>query len=71
MTLALVGVAIGAVGSFAVARLIESLLYGVEPTDVFTFLSVTVVLLSVSAVAGFLPARRAARTDPMGALRSE
>jgi putative ABC transport system permease protein len=71
MLLAVVGVAIGAGGSFVVARLIESLLYGVEPTDAFTFVSMTAVLLSVAALAGFLPARRAARTDPMGALRTE
>jgi predicted permease len=71
MTLAVVGVGIGAAGSFAVSRLMGSLLYGVEPTDAFTYVSMTVVLLSVAALAGFLPARRASRTDPMVALRSE
>jgi len=71
MLLALVGVAIGAGGSFLVARLIESLLYGVEPTDLFTFVSMALVLLAVAALAGYLPARRAAKTDPMGALRTE
>ena len=71
MTLAVVGVAIGAGGSFVVSRLMGSLLYGVEPTDALTFISMTAILLAVSALAGFLPARRAARTDPMGALRTE
>ena len=71
MTRAVVGVAIGAGGSFLVSRLMGSLLYGVEPTDALTFISMTVVLLAVSALAGFLPARRASRTDPMVALRTE
>jgi predicted permease len=71
MTLAAIGVAIGAAGSFAVSRLMGSLLYGVEPTDAFTFISGAAILLSVAAFAGFLPARRASKTDPMVALRSE
>jgi putative ABC transport system permease protein len=71
MTLAVVGVAVGAGGSFVVARLMGSLLYGVGPTDALTFVSMAVVLLAVAALAGFLPARRASRTDPMVALRSE
>jgi predicted permease len=71
MILAVVGVAIGAGGSLVVSRLIESLLYGVGSTDVPTFVSMSAVLLSVAALAGFLPARRASRTDPMVALRSE
>jgi predicted permease len=71
MTLALVGIAVGAVGSVLVTRLIESMLFGVAPTDAMTFGAMTLVLLSVAALAGFLPARRASRTDPMGALRTE
>jgi predicted permease len=71
MTLAVVGVAIGAGGSLVVSRLMESLLYGVGSTDALTFLSMSTVLLSVAALAGFLPARRASRTDPVVALRSE
>ena len=71
MTLAVVGVAIGAAGSYTVSRLMGSLLYGVEPTDLITFVSMAAILLSVAALAGFLPARRASRTDPMVALQSE
>jgi len=71
MTLAVVGIVIGAAGSFLVTRLIGSMLYGVEPTDAVTFVGMALVLLSAAALAGFLPARRASRTDPMGALRTE
>jgi len=70
MVLAGVGIVIGAAGSFVVARLIGSLLYGVAPTDAVTFAGMALVLLLVSALAGYLPARRASRTDPMTALRS-
>jgi len=70
MVLAGTGVALGAVGSFVVARLIGSLLYGVAPTDALTFMGMAIVLMLVSGLAGYLPARRASRTDPMVALRS-
>ncbi len=71
MTLAVFGVAIGGVGSIIVSRLLVSLLYGVAPTDALTFVSVVGLLLSVSALAGFLPGWRASKTDPMVALRAE
>jgi predicted permease len=70
MFLASVGVALGAVGSMVAARLLGSLLYGVAPTDALTFSAVSATLLVVSALAGYLPARRAARTDPMVSLQS-
>jgi ABC-type antimicrobial peptide transport system permease subunit len=70
MALAGVGIALGAAGSFVVARLLGSLLYGVAPTDGLTFAGMAVILLLVSGLAGFMPARRASRTDPMTALRS-
>jgi ABC-type antimicrobial peptide transport system permease subunit len=70
MMLAGAGVLLGAVGAFVVARLLASLLYGVSPTDVITFAGMALVLLAVSGLAGYLPARRASRTDPMVALRS-
>lgn len=71
MALAGVGATVGLAGSFALSRLMASMLFGVEATDGVTFVSMTAALLLVSALAGFLPARRAARTDPMVALRAE
>ena len=70
LLLAGAGVAIGAALSFSASRFIQSLLYGVEPTDVPTFAGMAAVLLLVSVVAAYLPARRASRTDPLVALRS-
>jgi predicted permease len=69
MVLAGTGVAIGAVASFSVSRLMQSLLFGVGSTDVPSFAAMALILLVVSAVAGFLPARRASATDPIEALR--
>jgi predicted permease len=71
MMLAVLGITLGAGGSLLVTRLIQSMLFGIAPTDMVTFAVMTLVLLSVAAVAGFIPARRASRTDPMGALRTE
>ncbi|MFI5208236.1 MAG: ABC transporter permease [Gemmatimonadales bacterium] len=68
---AAIGVVLGGAGAFALGRAIRSLLYGVLPTDPFVFASVATVLMAVAALAAYLPARRAARTDPMIALRSE
>jgi predicted permease len=65
------GLVIGLGGASAGARLISSILYGVRPTDVGTFLVVSVVLAAVALVASYLPARRASRVDPMIALRYE
>ena len=70
LRLAGVGVALGIGIAMMVARLIQSMLYGVEPTDPSTLGQVAALLLLVSLAAGFLPARRAARTDPVEALRS-
>jgi predicted permease len=69
--LAVAGSLLGVVGAAAVARLLESLLFGVHPGDALTFVAMTLVLTSVAALAGYLPARRASRIDPMSALRSE
>jgi putative ABC transport system permease protein len=70
LTLAAMGIAIGAVGSFALARLIGALLYGVAPTDPLTFAAMMLVLTGIALLAGYLPARRASRIDPMSVLRS-
>jgi len=71
MWLALVGLAIGLVGSLALTRLMSSVLYGVSATDVVTFAGVALLLGSVVLLACYLPARRAAKVDPLIALRCE
>ena len=70
-TLALVGIAIGLAGAFAATRLITRLLFGVTATDVKTFVAVSVLILVVAILACYIPARRAAKVDPMEALRYE
>ncbi len=67
--LAVVGAAIGLGGALIVSHLIRGVLYGVAPTDLVTFVSVTVVLTSVAVAASYIPARRAMRVDPLTALR--
>jgi ABC-type antimicrobial peptide transport system permease subunit len=69
--MAVIGIAVGTVASFVVAKTISTMLFGTEPTDPVTFVGMAVLLLGVAFVAGYLPARRAARIDPMVALRSE
>ena len=69
--LAAAGVALGAVGALMLSRTIESFLFGVTPTDPITFVAVTMTLGLVASVASFIPARRAAKVDPMLALRYE
>jgi ABC-type antimicrobial peptide transport system permease subunit len=68
--LAVAGIAVGAVAAFGVGRLIASLLFGTEPTDPVTFMGMVLLLGAVALLAGYLPARRASRIDPMIALRT-
>lgn len=71
LQMASVGIAAGAVLSIVMAQLISSLLFGTAPTDPPTFAGMPVLLIAVALLAGYLPARRASRINPMVALRNE
>ncbi len=71
LALTLAGVGAGLAGAFALARVLESVVFGVSATDPYTFLAAAPVLIATGAAASWLPARRAARIDPVVALRTE
>jgi putative ABC transport system permease protein len=71
MTLSLIGIAVGLVGSFALTPILSNFLFGVTAHDLVTFIGVSVILLSVSLLATYIPARKATTIDPMVALRYE
>jgi putative ABC transport system permease protein len=71
MALALVGVAVGAVGAWLLSRLMQKLLFGVTASDPVTFVAVSALLAFVAALAASVPGLRATRVDPVIALRSE
>ncbi|HEY1303232.1 MAG TPA: ABC transporter permease [Vicinamibacterales bacterium] len=71
LSLGLIGLALGFVGSLALSRTVASFLYQTSPLDPLTYVAVTVVLFAVTAAATLTPARRAARIDPMAALREQ
>jgi predicted permease len=70
LALAAVGMLVGVAASWLLTRALTGLLFGVTATDPVAFLGMLVILTSVAAVAGYLPARRASRIDPMMALRA-
>ena len=69
--LVIAGTVAGVGGALALTGLLKSLLFGVGPRDVATFVTVPLVLVAVALAAAYVPARRASRLDPMDALRSE
>ena len=71
LCLAIIGLVIGLFAAFGLSRFVARMLFGVPPTDPVTLVGVGLVLIGVAALACFLPARRAAKVDPMAALRAE
>ena len=69
LRMVLIGLALGVVGALAATGAVKTLLFGVSATDWITFGGVSIVLLGTALLASYLPARRAARVDPMVALR--
>jgi predicted permease len=69
LRVALIGIALGIIGSLAAAKWIASLLFGTAPTDPATFVGVILLLSAVGFIAGYIPARRATKVDPLVALR--
>ena len=67
----LLGVTLGTIGALALARLLSTLVYGVRPTDPITFVAVAALLAIVALFASIVPAYRAAKVNPMVALRYE
>jgi ABC-type antimicrobial peptide transport system permease subunit len=71
LKLAALGLSIGVAASWVLGRMLSGLLFGVTATDPVTFLSMLGVLTLVAALAGYIPARRASRIDPLTALRAQ
>jgi putative ABC transport system permease protein len=71
LSLAVIGILIGAAGAYGLSKLTAKLLFGVSPTDAATYLGVAGVIAVVALVACMVPARRALRIDPLTAIRGD
>jgi putative ABC transport system permease protein len=71
LSMAIAGIAVGLCGALALTRYMQSLIFGVSANDPFTLAAVSVLLVLISVIASYVPALRAARVDPIEALRSE
>ncbi len=71
MKLTLIGMALGLIGAIASTRLLRDMLFGIKPFDPLTFAAMTLLLIGISLIACFVPARRATKVDPMNVLRNE
>jgi ABC-type antimicrobial peptide transport system permease subunit len=71
LLLAVIGVAVGIPAALASSRLVSTMLYGLKSTDAVILVTASLVMFAVAAIAGYLPARRASRVDPMAALKYE
>jgi len=69
--LTVVGILLGLAGSYALTRLMTTLLFEVKPTDAITYVAVSFALILIALIACYIPARRATRIDPLVALRTE
>jgi putative ABC transport system permease protein len=71
VVLAVAGVTLGLLGSYALSKLIEALLFETKPTDLATFIAASLILFVATFLASYIPARRATKVDPLVALRYE
>lgn len=71
LRMAVLGIGAGVLGALAASRILVGFLYGVSPADPTTYVTVPALLLAVAAAAAWVPARRAARVDPVAVLRAE